>query len=292
MRRKVFTVEELENGFRSLGIVSGDVVLIRASLGKVGRIEKPSKENFLRALINVVGDEGTVVTLGFSKSYFFGRGAKAENHVFKHDTPPNIGALSNVALFYEGAQRSKHPCNSFIAIGKNAQEILDGHDANALSYQPMEKLVSLNAKMLLVGCISDSPGFTTVHLAQEKLGLTKRSLLSGLMKVCYRDGDQLKTFSRRDFGGCSRGFSKFYEHYLAHGLLTAGKVGNADSIMVKAAEAFELEYSLIRNNPKFPFCDNPLCMTCRATWKFNVGEIPGFLCRKIARSIVNRWKRS
>ncbi|HGH6027427.1 TPA: AAC(3) family N-acetyltransferase [Vibrio mimicus] len=292
MRRHVYTIRELEESFRSLGIVSGDIVLIRASLGKVGLIEKPSKENFLRALINVVGDEGTVVTLGFSKSYFLGRKSRVKDNIFTNHTPPNIGALSNVALMYEGALRSKHPCNSFIAIGKHAEDIINEHDTSSLSYKPMEKLVELHGKMILVGCISDSPGFTTVHLAQERLGLTQKSFLRNLMKVCYWEDGILKTFSRKDYGGCSRGFSKFYQHYLDNGLLTIGKVGKAESIMIEASKAYDLEYSFIKLDPRYPLCDNPLCITCRATWKYNISDIPGFLVRKISTAIINIWKKS
>lgn len=46
-------------------------------------------------------------------------------------------------------------------------------------YDPIKKLIELNAKMIIFGIIDESPGFfTTVHYAQQELGLTKQSFLT------------------------------------------------------------------------------------------------------------------
>ena len=166
------TLETLKNDFINLGITQGDTVLIRGNLGKVGRIKK---EIFLKSLLDVVGPNGTIVTLGFTKAFPFYKVDK--DFIFDLQTKPNTGALGSIFLNHPQAQRSCHPTNSYIAIGKNAQYILENHDENSLIYDPMKKLIELNAKMLIFGIIEDSPGFTTVHLAQQELGLDRKSVV-------------------------------------------------------------------------------------------------------------------
>ena len=148
--------------FLKLGIKNGDTVFIRGNLGKIGKLKK--REYFLDALFSVIGETGTIVTLGFTKSFPFYRLDK--NYIFDKNTLPYTGALGKLCLKYKGAIRSKHPTNSFIAIGKNAKFILDNHDERAMLYDPMKKIIGLNAKMLIFGIINESPGFTSVHYVQ------------------------------------------------------------------------------------------------------------------------------
>lgn len=60
--------EILINDFKNLGLQANDVVFIRGNIGKVGRI-KPRE--LLDALFEVIGDGGTIVTLGFTKKFSF-----------------------------------------------------------------------------------------------------------------------------------------------------------------------------------------------------------------------------
>lgn len=47
-----------------------------------------------------------------------------KKYIFEENTIPETGALGKLCLDYRNAQRSRHPTNSFIAIGKYADEIL------------------------------------------------------------------------------------------------------------------------------------------------------------------------
>ena len=58
---------DLIEDFQKIGIRPGDVVLIRASLGAVGKISGGA-EAFIDALSDVVGAEGTIVSLAFTDS--------------------------------------------------------------------------------------------------------------------------------------------------------------------------------------------------------------------------------
>lgn len=178
----------LVESFKSLDIAQGDTVFIRGNLGKVGRL-KP-RSIFLDALLEVVGEEGTIATLGFTKAFPFYKIDK--EYIFDRNTPSTSGALAKLFMNHTKCVRSEHPTNSFLAIGKNASIIVEEHDESSLSYAPMKKIIELNAKMVIFGIIADSPGFTTVHYAQEELGLTKKSLFKGVLKVYYYKGREKK----------------------------------------------------------------------------------------------------
>ncbi len=270
--------KQLINDFLELGLKKDDTVFIRGNLGKVGQL-KP-RNIFLDALFDVIGEGGTVVTLGFTKSFPFYKVDK--KYIFDKDTLPETGALGKLCLKYKGAKRSSHPTNSFIAIGQNANLIINNHDQNSLLYDPIKKLIDLNAKMIIFGIIDESPGFTTVHYAQQKLGLTKQSLFKNLFRVYYRNqSNEVKIYKKSDVGGCSSGFGKFYQHYVANNLLKVGNIGKSSALILNAKEAYALEYKLIESNNSFHFCDNPLCVSCRLSWKYNMKDSFTFCILKI-----------
>lgn len=276
MINKASLVNDLEN----LGIRKGDTLFIRASLGKIGRIKRNDKHIIIDSLLEVIGDDGTLVTLGFSKIFPFWRIDKS--FVFNKNSPSNTGALSKIFMSHDNCKRSAHPCCSFLSIGKYSDFILEGHNENSTSYLPVGKLIELDAKCLLIGCVADSPGFTTVHYSQEKLGLTKKSILSSFFRVFYEDKDgRLNLFVRRDVGGCSSGFGKFYSDYLKAGILRVGDIGDAYSILANAKELFSIEIDIISRNNSYPLCDNKCCFVCRCSWYYNIKDIPCFLVHKI-----------
>jgi aminoglycoside 3-N-acetyltransferase len=274
-----YTVDDLVKNLKGAGVTNGDTLLVRAAMRSVGA---ENKQTLISALLEAVGKEGTIVGLSFSKSYLF---PFIKRGNYTSSTPTNSGGFSASMLQYPGAVRSHHPTNSYVAIGKNANLILDGHDHTAMSYSPMEKLIDLEGKMIIIGCIESSPGFTTVHFAQEKLGLTKKTLLKNLLGTGFELDGERKKFYRSDLGGCSAGFSRFYAHYLNQGALGSMKIGGADSLIIKAKAAYEIEYELIENDNKALLCTSDTCFTCRATWWFNLSDVLPFLYYSVLKKL-------
>jgi aminoglycoside N3'-acetyltransferase len=145
----------------------------------------------------------------------------------------------------------------------------------------MNKLLELDSKMILIACVETSPGFSTVHLAQERLGLAVRTPLSGLAGAWYIDpvGDR-KWFSRKDVPGCSQGFGKLYSNYLMAGMLNVGRVGNANSVWIRCRDAIELESSILQRNPRAVLCDDHGCISCASRF-FNKRAWPTFVARAL-----------
>jgi aminoglycoside 3-N-acetyltransferase len=278
-----FTVNSLAHDITSLGIGRGDCVLVRAALRRVGETEGRVGSTVLAALLEVLGEEGTVMGLAFTKEYFLPRIDK--KYVFTEASAPLTGGFASAMLEHPRALRSRHPTNSFVAIGKDAFFLLSNHDEDSSCFLPIRNLLTLNGKMMLIGCVSESPGFTTVHLAQEELGLSRRSLLTNLVGVYYRNGSEVRLFKRKDFGGCSLGFYKFYAHYVEKEKLRCGRFGNAYSIAIDARDAFGIELELLRKNKIFPLCDDPECLFCRGSWWYNKGDMFKYYLRYLPRTL-------
>ncbi len=251
---------------------------MRADLGKIGRVEGRLSDTIMGALRDAVGPKGHLMALTFTSNFPWFR-IQPEG-AFRKDTPPNTGSLAKLFLSQPDVVRSRHPTNSMAVIGPQAAEILKNHGPESSCFEPMSELVNRNGKQILIGCSESSPGFTTVHWCQHELGLDTRSLLSGKVGALYEDETgSLKKYIRRDIGGCSMGFAKFYADYQNQKALRSGQVGKALSLAIDAAAALAIERAQIKNNPRYALCDNPSCMFCRGTWFYNKRDWPAYYLR-------------
>jgi aminoglycoside N3'-acetyltransferase len=183
-----------------------------------------------------------------------------------------------------------HPQCSYVAIGLHASDIIGDHGPQSPAYEPIRKLIELNAKMVLLGCASSSPGFTTAHLAEIDLGHHKRAVLPKIMAASpYLDKDgRIQIFKRKDMGMCSKSFWKFYAHYVRSGILRASFIGSAYSILAPAKQCYDIEKALLAENPKFNICDDSSCITCNALRWDRIHHMPKLIIRKM----ISRRKRA
>lgn len=281
----MYSIEKLKSDLENLGITKGDTVLIRADLGAIGKLETKKREDYINFILDVVGEEGTIVGLSFTSGFFI---KKNKNIIFDGTNKSYTGAFANTMLKHPKAIRSTHPTNSYVAIGKNAQYILEKHNERSGAYEPIRKILELNGKMILIGCVESSPGFTTTHLAEVDLGLHKRIIFPTLNGSYYKKNNEIKLFKRKDLGSCSSTFYKFYGHYVKNELLIQGYIGNAYSILIDAKKAFDIDFKILNDNPKITLCENPSCMLCRARRWDNLKDMPMFFIRNVIPIIARK----
>jgi aminoglycoside N3'-acetyltransferase len=263
----------------NLGLARGDVLYLRASLKPVGISKEELGPSLLRSIFDVVGPEGTLIVPAFVRQY--GRWQR-NIPVSDKNLRPNTGALSDIVLAHPSAIRSQHPTHSFAGLGPVASEILEGHTAEKSAFEPMRKIVDRDGLMMLVGCVESSPGFSTVHLAQFDLGLTRRHYLRHLTHVRLPDlNGRRQYFNPIESPGCSMSFGKFYGMYDE---FRRGKFGEADAVSVRAKAAFALEKRTLSKDPLFVDCGDPYCLHCtargynkRAWASFVFKAVPHFL---------------
>lgn len=274
--------QKLTSDLKNLGVNKGDTLLVRAGLRAVGQMESNHIGDFIDVLLDAVGEEGTIVGLSFTNSFFI---KKNKTIIFDGTNPSYTGAFANLMLQHAGAVRSRHPTNSYVAIGKNAHFILNDHDENSGAYEPIRKIVELDGKMILIGCAGSSPGFTTTHLAEVDLGLHKRIIFPWLTGAYYKKDGTIRLFKRPDLGSCSSTFYRFYGHYIKHELLRQGYVGDAYSILINAKKAYALDLQILEEDPRITICNNPACRLCRARRWDNLIDLPLYVARLLKRRL-------
>lgn len=288
------TIVDIVRDLHSLGVREGDTLFLKVDPFKVGPIRESGTNRLLvngllTALLKAVGEEGTLVISAFTRNYFIPL-IKPEN-VFDIHSAPNTGALARQFVAHPNCVRSSHPTNSFAAIGPKADYVLEGHDETRPPYYPMAKLIDRPSKSLIVGCVDSNPGFTTTHWAQYLLGHSRRSILySNMGAYYYRDGKKL-LFRRKEFGGHNSGAVKLYYHYVSKGILRAGHIGRAYSVIADTAEAFRIDYEVMANDPRYILCDRKDCFSCRGTWLYNKRDWLPFYLTAAPMLIVKKLLR-
>lgn len=176
-------VSGLGAALAGLGIRRGGVLLVHASLRGSGLRDT----EVLRALLGVLGPEGTLVVPAFtpensdtSREYrALTEGMTEEDRAaFRRSMPPfepgstpcpSMGRLAERVRTTPGAVRSAHPQTSFAAVGPRAAELLDGHDPHCHlgERSPLARLYEAKAQVLLFRV-----GFevcSAFHLAEYRL---------------------------------------------------------------------------------------------------------------------------
>lgn len=276
--------ETLARDFAALSIMRGDVLLVRGGLraviqGGLRAVGRITAKEFVGALLDTIGPEGTLVSLAFTGSTFMRKANPAKP--FTASSPTNAGALPTAMLAHPDAKRSRHPTCSYVAIGRAADQILAGHGPDSGAYEPVRTIMNMQGKCVLVGCVRSSPGFTTAHVAEIDLGHHRRVIMPWLSSTYYVDENgETKLFRRKDIGLCSMSFWKYYAHYVRAGILTTGYVGNAYSIMAPASACYEIEKTILSKSPRFNVCDSPDCFVCNARRWDRLHRLPIFVVRK------------
>ncbi len=258
----VRSVSQLVDQIRALGVQDGQTVLVRAAAKALGPAFPRPVDSLLDALVKAVGPRGTIMTLTHSPIFF--RWRRPPHYAFTAaDAPVSTGGLAGALAGRSDAYRSEHPTNSIAALGPLARALLQSHGPLESSFEPIRRLADAGGHMVVVGCTTSSPGFSTVHVAQHILGLATRSVFSGMLGSPYRTADdQVRWFTRHDHPGCSVGFSRLYPVYRERGLLQEGLVGDAASIGIAAGPALATELEALRADPCASACERPACTDC------------------------------
>jgi aminoglycoside N3'-acetyltransferase len=164
-----FSPADLAKGLRSIGVSSGDTVLVHSSYDSFeGFTGKPS--DVISVLKSAVGHEGTLMMptlpfIGTAVEYARGR------PVFDvRRTPSRTGLLTELFRRSPDVLRSVHPTHPVAVWGRGAAEIVEGHH-RALTPcgqgSPFERLLKRQGKILLIG--TDISVLTFYHTLEELL---------------------------------------------------------------------------------------------------------------------------
>lgn len=287
MKRSFLTIEAFRSHLIELGIDFGDVIFIAADIMRLGYFNENRQntlDDIVGVLISLIGSEGTLVIPAYTDTFY--KFSKKPDVVFSESVRSNSGNLANHLLNYPGALRSKHPTNSLVAIGKQAEFILSGHDEKSLCYTPLLKIIELGGKNLMLACFDKfSLAPMALHAAQEKLGYSVNHWQSGLIQSYYFKNGKKLLFTRIDIGGCVSGAHKLLGYHFMMDAIKILKFGSATSALIDTHKSYNIFVSILKRNPEILKCDDIYCHDCYGSKIYNprkyIWHWLSFIFRKI-----------
>lgn len=221
----------------ALGLVPGMGVMVHSSLSKLGWTDG-GPLTVIRALLEVVGEEGTLVMPAESPAI----GEPDNTDIFDPATTPTaMGAIPEAFRQYPGTVRSFHPLVSVCANGPMAAEITKDHALPICEGRgtPFEKLYDLDMHTLLLGVSFNR--CTSLHYA-ESLTPNRRTTVSRYPML--KDGNTVWIESPDMASDNSTHFPLVGEQFIAANPIQTGKIGAADAMLfsTRALVDFAEEY--------------------------------------------------
>lgn len=184
---------DLERDLRALGVAAGGVLLVHASLSRLGTVVG-GEQAVVRALLDVLGPEGTLVMPAQSwqlcdPAYLADPSVPPSRYdevraalpVYDPAWTPTrtMGLVVEALRTLPGTLRSAHPHRSFVAHGPQAAEVVARHDLDdpVGEGSPLAALHALDAHVLLLGVGYEK--CTALHLAEARSGLPLPTVRNG-----------------------------------------------------------------------------------------------------------------
>ena len=247
-----FEIDDLRTDFETLGLETGDEVVVHSSLSSIGWVDGGA-EAVVDALVDTVGEGGTVVVPTFTSGY-------ARRKAFDPDTTPSqTGAVSEALRTRPAALRSAHPTHSVSALGPSAQELTADHDyLNSLGRNsPLHRLANRGGKIILVGVGNERN--STLHVAEALANLPYKT---GARTAFVENDDGEKRQVETSNVGNAAGFPKLDPVAECRGVFTRGTVGNARATVMRGAAILDVASDVLADHPAFLLCDDPDCWWC------------------------------
>lgn len=252
------TIDSLDYDLQQLGLATGDVVLVHASLSSIGWV-CGEQQAVIAALLQAIGAGGTLVMPAHTSAN--SDPALWENPpvptdwidtirstmpAFSPDITPTrgMGKIAECFRTYPGTLRSDHPQVSFCANGKLAEQITRQHSLSPFFGKdtPLGALYTRNAKILLLGVGYDR--CTAFHLAEY---LSDRPQLCRHGCAMNENGSRLwKWFEDYDYDADD--FPNIGAAFEADGNVNHGKIGNADCRLFHLQPAVDFAHQWLLNN--------------------------------------------
>ena len=242
--RGLLTRSDIETACRRAELGAGNVVIVHASLSRLGHVIGGA-ETVVRALLDCVGETGTLLA---PAQTWLNLDPERGVHGLPEETWPSLrrelpgfdpaitpsigmGAVAEMIRTWPGSRCSTHPARSWAAIGARAAELVAEHDLGDVHGErsPLGAAIRAGARVALIGVGYDK--CTALHLAETRIARRDAPRLRERGWIGTPDGRREITYATLDFD--DRDFSRIgvafeAEHAVRPVPLGTGEVRAAD----------------------------------------------------------------
>lgn len=243
----MLTSSALSSGFRSLGIESGDVMLVHSSYKALGEVEG-GPQTVIDALLATLGEAGTLIMPTFNFDFCKGQPWDVRS------TPSRMGVLTELVRQDPRSCRVFHPIYSFAAIGGRQEAICGLRNKSSYGADSLfAKLLEWDARIMVIG-LSYTDSMTFFHHVEEMEGVDYRYLKVFSGRVTGWDGNSYEdTFTMlvRDLDkGVITQVDPMGALLERVGIVTVGKIGDATVKVMSAKRVYEFTAREMRRDPR------------------------------------------
>lgn len=244
----MLTFEQLVDGFRKLGVMQGDTLLVHSSYKSFGEVDG-GPETVVRALEAALGTDkdGTLIMPTFN--FDFNKGVPWD----VRKTRSKMGALTEIVRMDKRAKRVFHPFYSFAILGKHAEMLGSLRYKSAYERNSVfGKLRDLDGKIMVIG-LSYNNSMTFFHHIEQMEGVDYRFLKQFTGEVTDENGNTYTDTFEMLVRDIDKGVLTMVDPMGAlmeeHGVIKSAKIGEADVKLMKANEVYEFTAREMRRDP-------------------------------------------
>jgi aminoglycoside 3-N-acetyltransferase len=262
----MYSRQELADGFRTLGVNPADTVMLHASIRAVGAVAGGPDQIHL-ALKDALTVDGTLMMYASCPEYYdeVGRGHLRPDQErelveklpafdsFTARSQRENGALVELLRTYPGSTVNSHVAR-FVVWGKHASHLISSQPWDyAFGHgSALDRFVSLDGKILLLGCDHDTVTF--LHYAEHIVDIPDKRVARYRVPVeengkrVWRD---MAEFDTSDRGAHPNWPARFFSHivdaYLAQIHNSGARVGDAQSFLLDSRGLLEFALGVMRD---------------------------------------------
>jgi aminoglycoside 3-N-acetyltransferase len=253
--------ESLIRDLRWLGVVPGGILLVHASLRRIGRVSGGA-DDVVAALHEVLGRDATLVVPTMtpdnsdtSSLYRARTEGMSPDEVsrYRDAMPPftperpseGMGRIAECVRTTPGAVRSEHPQTSFAALGPRAEMLMADHrlDCHLGESSPLGRLYEAGAWVLLMGVGYEA--CTCFHLAEYRyLPVPPRQVY----RCVIAEEGEGRWWSYEDVALDDRDFASLGNAFDQTRHVVRGYVGQAECRLVPLAAAVDFATQWLRQH--------------------------------------------
>ncbi len=249
--------DDLYNAIQSLGVASGDTLMVHAALnpdnGFIG-----SHKDIINVLKDIVTNDGLLVMPSMPYADSSRAFLQREKPMDVRRSPSHMGLISEVFRRNREVKRSLSCIHPLLAWGKNAESFLKDHEFCQYSFgerSPFEKLLDCDAKILCFDV--DYEFITFTHFVEDRLKQHYDFPLYDTVPIqgisINVEGELIKNeyFVLSDVSRELRCEEKLYAQLDKLNQLKRKRIGNTKLLLVNANDILAAASNMISNGDSF-----------------------------------------